>query len=162
VVVLDGIIMKKVLYVAFSMVLEMPPEEFSHSRRLVHDGSVLSESAVFLHSERTEISSLTPVRDTRRPYVISMQAVDEHGNVIGRGSQTVEHPPCGAVRAFHPSLLWSRSRKARSKGGGGGVLLTGADKDHGYVLFARSPLIYVYPDSNRNEISHSFLSAQAV
>jgi len=166
VVVLDGIIMKKVLYVAFSMgSRNAAGRSFRIQGRLVHDGSVLSESAVFLHSERTgNLVFDLPYEIPDGPYVISMQAVDEHGNVIGRGSQTVERSTLWSGAGVPPEpTLESIEESPLPREEAGGVLLTGADKDHGYVLFARSPLIYVYPDSKpkRDEVIRS-LSAQAV
>jgi hypothetical protein len=165
VVVLDRVVMKRALYVAFSLASKHSGHERLRIRgRLTRNGALLSEVFVETLLERTgNLIFDLPYRIPGGAYTILISAHNDRGNEIALGSRTldrsdlksditnareaIEVPLVEMPHAQEPEDPW----------------LADKFKARGYVVFARSPLTYIFRESRpqRHEAIDQ-LSVQAV
>jgi len=151
VVVLDSVVMKKALYVAFS--LTSPGS--SHSRlevrgRLSSSGALLAEASVSLAGLRERSGNLVfdlPYEMADGEYTISVGAYDELGNEIASGSRTLDRADLKSYDTDGRDATAVPPAEVRHTKEAEDPRLARTVKSRGYVLFARSPLTYVFRDS---------------
>lgn len=156
VVVLDRVALRKALYVAFSF----SSEEIGRRRiqvrgRLASRGALLSEASFTAHRERTgNLVFDLPYEMAGGAYTISIGAYDDRGNQLAAGSRTLDRSD---LKSYAGDALDA-----------GGIPLAeiphakeledprvaDAFRSRGYVVFSRSPLTYIFPESRpkRDEV----------
>lgn len=165
VVVLDRVVMKRALYVAFSLASEQNGQGRLHIRgRLASNGALLSEVSVEALQERTgNLVFDLPYWIPGGAYTISVSAYDDHGNEVASGSRTLDRSDLksSAINARDvteaPLVEMPRAKESEDP------WLADKFKARGYVVFAGSPLTYIFRESRpkRHEVIDQ-LSGQAV
>jgi len=171
VVVLDSVVMKKALYVAFSLASEGNTRRRLHIRgRLASNGALLSEASLVALRERTgNLVFDLPYEMSRGTYAISIGAYDDRGNEVASGSRTLDRSDLKSYvfdsrdAAAVPPLEMPHAKEFEDP------WLADAFKSRGYVVFARSPLTYIFHESSpkRHEVidhlaGHAVRNASAV
>lgn len=165
VVVLDRVVMKRALYVAFSLASELNRHGRLHIRgRLASNGALLSEVSVEAFQERTgNLVFDLPYRISGGAYTIAVSAYDDRGNEVASGSRTLDRSDLkssatNARDATEAPLVEMPHAKEYED-----PWLADRFKSRGYVVFARSPLTYIFRESSpkRHEVIDQ-LSGQAV
>jgi len=165
VVVLNRVVMKRALYVAFSLASEQNKRGRLHIRgRLASNGALLSEVYVEAFQERT--GNLVFDLNYRMPggaYTISVSAYDDRGKEVASGSRTLDRSDLksSATNARDasdvPLVEMPHAKETEDP------WLADKFKARGYVVFAQSPLTYIFRESRpkRHEVIDQ-LSGQAV
>jgi len=164
VVVLDRVVMRKGLYVAFSM---SPRSTRSGKLRidgwLVHDSAIIAEASLTTAGERAgNLAFDLPYDIPEGEYSISIQATNDDGTVVARGLRSLERSVLRSDASEHPAAAIESLRELPPRTATDvDSVVTDAAKANGYVLFARSPLTYVYPGDvpRRDELTRE-LSAR--
>ncbi len=147
--VLDRIVMKKALYVSFSFT-----KSIERHKNVNVDGFLLNGDQIVC---RASLKALTenngnlvfdlPYEIPNGPYRIKIDAFTGKGNLVATGSTTVERedlrnyfsPKRKSVAvAFEGMSAYAEQEEVKA---------TGRDQSTGYILFSRSPLEYVFPES---------------
>jgi hypothetical protein len=165
VVVLDQVLMKKALYVSFSFSGRIKQHEnLNVHGLLLKRNKIVSET--FLQAFREKNGNLVfdlPYEISDGKYTIKIDVLANNGGLAGTGSVAVER---SALKRYFdaggkiavPVLEEISVNKEREE-----VEPTDRDKSTGYILFSRSPLRYVFPNSRPKKsemIDH--LAIQAV
>lgn len=167
VVVLDTVALKKALYVAFSLTLPNERRGRIDVRgRLTHDDALMAEASIALLEAPEHSGNLVfdvPYEIPDGAYTISVAAYDSQGNEVAAGSRTLNRANLRSDAADAreaPAVLRTEVRHVKQADN---TRVAAADTSRGYVLFARSPLTYVFRESRPepHEIIER-LSAQAV
>jgi len=165
VVVLDRVVMRKALYVAFSLTSGETARARLHVEgRLLNNDTVVSRASLSLFRERAgNLVFDLPYDIPEGLYRISVDVRDENGARIASGSRTVgrsdlrsDAADSGKADAGTPEELPSPNDRDESQ-------WTEQEKSRGYIVFTRSPLSFIYPGSRpkRGEVTRQ-LSVQAV
>ena len=167
VVVLDQIVMKKALYVAFAL---MPPrpsqEDLLVQGQLLHDGVMVAEASLTSFRERAgNLVFDLPYEMRELPYTISIHVRDGAGRPIASGSRSLSRLDPGGQAFGKNEMPEPRLEEIpfHDEAPRDAAQPTDLDRARGYIVFSRSSLSYIYPDTRprRNEIVQN-LSAQAV
>jgi hypothetical protein len=157
--------MKRALYVAFSLASEQNGHGRLHIRgRLASNGALLSEVSVEALQERTgNLVFDLPYQISGGAYTISVSAYDDRGNEVASGSRTLDQSDLKSYATNArdvtevPLVEMPHAKESEDP------WLADKFKSRGYVVFARSPLTYIFRESRpkRNEVIDQ-LSGQAV
>lgn len=167
VVVMDRVLMKKALYVAFSLESSKRSQEVLRVRgQLLSGGGKIAETT--LESFRERKGNLVfdlPYAMPEGPYTISIDASDAVGNPLASGRRSVNRQDLSGYNLGKKEVPDDRLEETPypQERHSGDVRPTDLDKSRGYILFSRSPLSYIYPDTRprHDEIVYK-LSAHAV
>lgn len=149
VVVLDQVVMKKALYVAFSFTKSIREYRNVNVYGLLLKGDqVVCKTSLKALSERSgNLVFDLPYEIPEGQYKVKIDAFSERGDLVATGFVVVErsdlrgiYDPQGkpSVRAFEEIPAYKKPEVVKP---------TNQDKTVGYVLFSRSPLEYVFPES---------------
>jgi hypothetical protein len=149
VVVLDRIVMKKALYVAFSVSKELTRAPIVNVRgRLNVNDHLLAESVeTKMHGRYGNIIFDLPFEIPDGSYTIRIDLVDERGGSLGQGELSIAR---SAMKSVWGPTMRSRVpvfREITLRDGADEPAVSKRDLATGYVLFARSPLEYVFEDA---------------
>ncbi|HTF13749.1 MAG TPA: glycoside hydrolase domain-containing protein, partial [Burkholderiales bacterium] len=149
VVVLDSVVVKKALYVAFSLASEGNTRRRLDVRgRLFSNGALLSEASLAALRERTgNLVFDLPYEMPGGAYTISVAAYDDRRNEVASGSRTLDRSDLRSsvgqahdISAAPPTEIPHAKKPEDPR-------LADAFKSRGYVVFARSPLAYIFRES---------------
>jgi len=149
VVVLDSVVVKKALYVAFSLASEGNTRRRLDVRgRLFSNGALLSEASLAALRERTgNLVFDLPYEMPGGAYTISVAAYDDRRNEVASGSRTLDRSDLRSsvgqahdISAAPPTEIPHAKEPEDPR-------LADAFKSRGYVVFARSPLAYIFRES---------------
>jgi len=145
--------MKKALYVSFAIPKKLDElKDMSIQGKLFCNGSLLAEYSIKSFGERYgNLVFDLPYQIPEGRYTITIDAFDEHGNVIAKGNLRIER--AALKRYFYPDgtspvpvfeeIPYRRETDV--------VKISENDKTAGYIIFSRSPLDYVFPGSRPKE-----------
>jgi hypothetical protein len=165
VIVLDQVLMKKALYVSFSFTKnEKTNRNLNVHGILLNDNKIVCETFLKAFGEKNgNLVFDLPYRIPDGQYTIRIDAFTGKGKLVAFGFVIVER--ADLKRIFDPqsknSVRVFEEIPARREPEG--VKPTSQDKSMGYILFSRSPLEYVFPESRPQKseiIDH--LAIQAV
>ena len=149
VVVLDRVLMKKALYVSFSLSRNVKKRGNVNIRGLFLNGDKIV-SATFLKTFKENSGNLVfdlPYQIPDGKYTIVIDALANNGDSIGKGSISVRRADFksyfGQKSETHHSVFKEIFIKEELEE----VVPTNLDKSIGYIIFRRSPLEYVFPHS---------------
>ncbi len=138
VIVLDRVVLKKALYVAFTM--PVSSQDVKVKGTLVCDGQRLAEAALYHFSEKTgNLVFDLPVEIPEGRYEVLIEAAREQGGIVARGSLTMARKELRSTigdRRVSASLDARRRPKKRYQE----ALPTEEEKSTGYIIFTSSPL----------------------
>jgi len=153
-------VMKKSLYVAYSVA--EGPEGLRNVRikgELLRDGERVSECAIMAHGERKgnlifDLSYEVP----EGTYTITIDALSDKGSLLAHGSIKADRSALKSAftpRSAAPARLYEEIAHAAELID---VEPSKTDESAGYILFSRSPLEYVFPESRpkKSEIIDRF------
>ncbi|HUL22595.1 MAG TPA: glycoside hydrolase domain-containing protein [Thermodesulfobacteriota bacterium] len=151
VAVLDRVVMKKALYVSFSFTKSLREHEKVNVHGfLINSDQIIGETSLkALRENSGNLIFDLPYQIPNGPYRIKIDAFTEKGNLVATGFTTVERAdlrnyfyprPPGKKSAvpFEESLAHPELEEVKA---------TPRDQSNGYILFSRSPLEYVFPES---------------
>lgn len=148
IVVLDRIVTKKALYVAFSVSEELTRAHIVSARGLLNvNDRLLAESIeTKMRGKHGNILFDLPYEIPDGPYTIRIDLVDEQGGSLGHGELAVTRQAMKSVWGS-PMRRVSASREINFPRSADEPAVNERDRATGYVLFARSPLEYVFGDA---------------
>jgi hypothetical protein len=165
VVVMDRIVMKKALYVAFSTASRRNNAGSRRAQgRLDHDGSVIAEAplAGFQGTTGNLVFDL-PYDLPEGSYTIAVTVLDAAGSSMASGTRTM---PRSAFRNYITEAAVTAEAPLEEvpvPGEPEEVRPTEQDRSRGYIVFSRSPLAYVHRGSRpKQEEIVDHLSARTV
>ena len=164
VVVLDRVVMRKALYVAFSLAPGAARARLHVEGRLLNNNAVVSRTSLSLSRERTGNLVFDLPYDMRDGlYTISVDARDDDGTRVASGSTTVRRSDLRSDAADSRTASTAALEELPSPRERDEIDWTEPEKSRGYIVFTRSPLAFIYPGSRpeRREVPRQ-LSAQAV
>jgi hypothetical protein len=149
VIVLDQVVMKKALYVSFSFSGSMKQHENLNVHGLLLNGDkIVSETSLKAFSENNgNLVFDLPYQIPDGQYTIRIDAITGKGNLVATGFITVERAELRNY--FYPKSKNSAAafEEIPAHPEPEEVKATSRDKSTGYILFSRSPLEYVFPES---------------
>ena len=160
VVVLDRIVMRKALYVAFSVSEERTRAHNVSVRGRLHVNDHLLADSVEtkMQGRYGNILFDLPFEIPDGSYTIRIDLVDERGGSLGRGELTIAR---SAMKSTGGPFTRSRVpvfREIAASSSDDEPTVSDRDRETGYVLFARSPLEYVHGNArpHMGEVINTF------
>jgi len=151
VAVLDRVVMRKALYVSFSLTKNIREyEKVNVHGFLLNSDKIIGETSLkALRENSGDLIFDLPYQIPNGQYRIKIDAFTEKGNLVATGFTTVErsdlrnyfysHSPAEkSAVPFEESLARPELEEVKA---------TRWDKSNGYIVFSRSPLEYVFPES---------------
>ena len=149
VVVTDRILMKKALYVSFS-IKGNPSEQrnIKANGRLLIDGEIFSESSIGFSSDVSgNVVFDLPGRIPDGLYTIEIHAFDDKGTWVAKDSKTIEREEMKSSFEDKVKPDTSAFEEVPFPVESHDFAPTDKDKSIGYITFVRSPLEYIFPGS---------------
>ncbi len=153
VVVLDRVLMKKALYVSFSFAKSIRKPQVNVRGSLLNGNQVISET--FVKSLRGNSGNLVfdlPYQIPEGPYKIEISIFAEEGISVATGSVVVDRSDLRWISDPRSKKGLSVFEEIPGPREAEAIEPSSRDQSIGYILFSRSPLEYVFPES-RPQIS---------
>ena len=149
VVVLDRVLMKKALYVSFSFAKSMgKPQRVSVYGSLLNGDQVVCETSVkALSGNSGNLVFDLPYQIPEGPYKIKIDTFAEEGKLVATGFVVVDRSDLKWIsdsKGKNPPSVFEEIPAPRETEA---VRPTKQDQSIGYLLFSRSPLEYLFPES---------------
>lgn len=165
VIVTDRVVLKKALYVSFSIMPRLDKyNNLDVQGQLFNEGKIVSRASLAaFHEKKGNLVFDLPYAISDGSYTISIDVVETGGNPIASGFLTV--PRSDLTSYFDPKTKTAipQLKEIPYTGEPDEVQLTNEEKSRGYVVFSRLPLTYVFPESKPKQteiVDH--LSTQTV
>lgn len=149
VVVLDRIVMKKALYVAFSVSEELTRAHIVSIRGRLHvNDRLLAESVeTKMRGRHGNILFDLPFEIPDGSYTIRIDLMDERGDTLGQGELALARSAMKSAWGSPTRSRVSAFREITNPRSTDEPAVSDRNRAIGYILFARSPLEYVFGDA---------------
>jgi glycosyl hydrolase family 123 len=149
VVVLDNVVMKKALYVAFSLpVHRQEVQQLRVKSQLLHKGNKFSESQTTLSdSANGNIVFDLPYDLPDGVYTVTIDVMDTTGKCIASGFKNADRTELKSTLDSKQQVKLTAYQEIRNAADPHEFVPADREKIAGYVIFARPPFEYVFPES---------------